>query len=179
MPFLSVNSRSIRHGVPVSGSRRVAHQPCRRRANDAPFCSTMRQYFVALLLPAAVSLLRAQRVDWPTYAGDAAATKFSAAAAIDRANVTRLTIAWEWKAGETPVDSPATRPGTFQTTPLVVNDTMYLSTPFNRVVALDARTGSELWRYDPRAYAYGQPPNGTGFVHRGVAMWTDGRRRVL
>ncbi|HMC54703.1 MAG TPA: hypothetical protein VKH19_05985, partial [Gemmatimonadaceae bacterium] len=93
-------------------------------------------------------MLRAQRVDWPTYAGDAAATKFSAAAAIDRANVTRLTIAWEWMAGEMPVDSPAARPGMFQTTPLVVKDTMYLSTPFNRVVALDARTGRELWRYD-------------------------------
>ena len=59
----------------------------------------MRQYFVVLLLLVAVSVLNAQRVDWPTYAGDAAATKFSGAAAIDRANVTRLTIAWEWKAG--------------------------------------------------------------------------------
>jgi quinoprotein glucose dehydrogenase len=57
---------------------------------------------------------------------------------------------------------------------------MYLSTSYNRVVALDATTGRALWEYDPKAYDFGQPPNGTGFVHRGVAMWTSGKtRRIL
>ena len=123
--------------------------------------------------------LHGQRVDWPSYAGTPGATKFSRAMVINRANVTQLTHAWQWDAKEAPVDSPSARPGVFQTTPLVVHDTMYLSTPFNRVVALDASSGRELWRYDPKAYAFGQPPNGTGFVHRGVATWSDGRRRVI
>jgi quinoprotein glucose dehydrogenase len=42
------------------------------------------------------------------------------------------------------------------------------------VAALDPSTGKELWRYDSKAYEDGQPPNGTGFVHRGVVAWKDG-----
>jgi quinoprotein glucose dehydrogenase len=52
---------------------------------------------------------------------------------------------------------------------------LYVSTPYNRVVALNAETGAELWSYDPKAYEDGQPANGTGFVHRGVAAWRDSR----
>ena len=80
-----------------------------------------------------------------------------------------------------PLEAFGTQPGTFQATPLMIDDVLYLSTPYNRVVALDARTGTELWRYDPKAYEDGQPPNGTGFVHRGVAAWRDpaGARRIF
>ena len=135
---------------------------------------------VLLLSAVAADSAAAQRVDWPTYGSDAGATKYSAAAKITRANVNQLVPAWEWATGETPMRDKGVRPGTFQVTPLVVNDTMYLSTSYNRVVALDANTGTLLWEYDPHAYDAGQPPNGTGFVHRGVAMWTDGKeRRIL
>jgi outer membrane protein assembly factor BamB len=53
----------------------------------------------------------------------------------------------------------------------MIGDTLFLSTPYNQVVALDGSTGRELWRYDPRAYDAGQPPNGMGFVHR---AWPNG-----
>ena len=59
----------------------------------------------------------------------------------------------------------------------MIDNVLYLSTPYNRVVALNADTGAELWAFDPKAYEDGQPPNGTGFVHRGVAAWRDSRRR--
>jgi quinoprotein glucose dehydrogenase len=122
----------------------------------------------------------AQRVDWPVYGSDAGATKYSAATKITRENVAQLVPAWTWDTGETAMRDKGVRPGQFQVTPLVVNDTMYLSTAYNRVVALDAVTGKLIWEYDPHAYDAGQPPNGTGFVHRGVAMWTNGReRRIL
>jgi quinoprotein glucose dehydrogenase len=62
----------------------------------------------------------------------------------------------------------------FENTPLMIDNVLYLSTPYNRVVALDPETGRELWFYDPRSYEDGQVPNGTGFVHRGVAAWRDG-----
>ena len=117
--------------------------------------------------------------DWPAWGGDLAATKFSSLADIDRANVARLTRAWEWATGETPNESARTRPGNFQATPLMIGDTLFLSTSYNRVVALDANTGRELWSYDPKAYLAGQPPNGTGFVHRGVATWSDGKERRI
>jgi len=122
----------------------------------------------------------AQRIDWSVYGSDAGATKYSRAADITRANVATLALAWEWATDEAPMADKQVRPGNFQVTPLVVNDTMYLSTSYNRVVALDANTGKKIWEHDPRAYDFGQPPNGTGFVHRGVAMWTDGKsRRIL
>jgi quinoprotein glucose dehydrogenase len=84
-----------------------------------------------------------------------------------------LSVAWEWKTGEKALEAVGTRPGNFQTTPLMIDNVLYFSTPYNRVVALDADSGAELWAYDPKAYDDGQPPNGTGFVHRGVAAWRD------
>jgi quinoprotein glucose dehydrogenase len=117
--------------------------------------------------------------EWPAWGGDLAATKYSTLTDINRGNVAQLTKAWEWATGETPNATPRTRPGNFQPTPLMIGDTLYLSTSYNRVVALDAGAGQELWSYDPKAYVAGQPPNGTGFVHRGVATWSDGKQRRI
>ena len=108
---------------------------------------------------------------WPAYAGDNAATHYSPLAGIDAANVSRLAVAWEWAPAEQPQQEFGTQPGNFQNTPLMIDDVLYVSTMYNRVVALDAETGKELWSFDPKAYEDGQPPNGTGFVHRGVAAW--------
>lgn len=131
---------------------------------------------VLVLSPAAVARGQAGN-EWPAFGGDLAATKFSSLTDINRTNVATLMRAWEWATGETPNTAPRTRPGNFQATPLMIGDTLYLSTSYNRVVALEASTGRELWSYDPKAYLAGQPPNGTGFVHRGVATWTDGKQR--
>jgi quinoprotein glucose dehydrogenase len=138
----------------------------------------MRLSFVFIIAAAATSA-GAQAVEWPAWGGDLAATKYSSLTDINRDNVARLTKAWEWATGETPKTEPRSRPGNFQATPLMIGDTLFLSTSYNRVVALDANTGRELWAYDPKVYLTGQPPNGTGFVHRGVATWTDGRQRRI
>ena len=120
------------------------------------------------------------RGDWPAYAADAGSTHYSALDGIDRDNVASLEIAWEWKPNEESLPDVGTRPGNFQNTPLMIDDVLYVSTPYNRVVALDAGTGRELWSFDPEAYQDGQPPNGTGFVHRGVAAWRgDEQLRIL
>jgi len=120
--------------------------------------------------------------DWPFYGGDQAGTKFSPLADIDRDNVARLTVAWEWSPQEKALADFGTRPGAFEVTPLMIDNVLYLATPYNRVVALNAETGAELWAFDPKAYEDGQPPNGTGFVHRGVAAWRDsasGKLRIF
>jgi quinoprotein glucose dehydrogenase len=114
-----------------------------------------------------------QEQDWPVYGGDPGGTKFSPLTKIDRTNVAQLTRAWEWAPREKALAEFGTRPGNFQATPLMIGNVLYLSTPYNRVVALNAETGGELWSFDPKAYEDGQPPNGTGFVHRGVAAWHD------
>ena len=111
--------------------------------------------------------------DWPFYGGDQAGTKFSPLADVNTTNVAKLAVAWEWINGEKALEGFGTRPGSFQATPLMIDNVLYLSTPYNRVVALNAETGAELWAFDPKAYEDGQPPNGTGFVHRGVAAWRD------
>ncbi|MDQ6887994.1 MAG: pyrroloquinoline quinone-dependent dehydrogenase [Gemmatimonadota bacterium] len=120
---------------------------------------------------------------WPSYGSDAGATKYSVLGVVNRRNVSRLAIAWRWPVGERPIpntdSTKAARPGLFQATPLMMGDTLFLSTPFNRVVALSAATGRPFWIYDPGAYRFGQPSNGTGFVHRGVASWSDGHERRI
>ena len=129
---------------------------------------------IAVLLCALAGVsVRAQ--EWPSYGGDAGEAHYSALELIHRGNVGKLKVAWEWKTGEAALPEYKTTPGAFEGTPLMIGGTLYLSTPYNRVVALDAETGRERWSYDPKAYADGQVPNGTGFVHRGVAAWRDAR----
>ncbi len=143
-----------------------------------PFCA-----FVCGALLVSVAAANAQSramVQWPFYGGDQEGTKYSTLTDINTGNVSRLHTAWTWKPNEAAIERYGTRPGMFETTPLMIDDVLYLSTPYNKVVALNAETGELLWSYDPKAYEMGQPANGTGYVHRGVAAWRDnGRLRIF
>ena len=79
--------------------------------------------------------------DWPTYGNDAGGTRYSPLAQIDRGNVGRLRVAWTYRTGET--TGTASSHVAFEATPIVVDGTLYLSTPFGRVIALDPETGVE------------------------------------
>jgi len=126
-----------------------------------------------------VMVLVAQAQEWPHYGSDAGESHYSALDQINRGNVAKLKVAWEWQTGEVPLPDFKTTPGAFEATPIMIGEVLYLSTPYNRVVALEAETGRSLWAYDPKAYEDGQVPNGTGFVHRGVAAWRDSRTGKL
>ncbi len=76
--------------------------------------------------------------DWPSFGRDYSSQRFSPATQINTQNVKSLVQTWQYKSGVT---------ASFQATPIVQNGVMYLSLPFNHVVALDAKTGKELWRY--------------------------------
>src|SRR5262245_7394668 len=89
-------------------------------------------------------------VEWPVTSGDQAGTKYSPLSDLSPDNVSKLAVAWTWKPGERPLQEFGTQPGAFQATPLMIDNVLYLSTPYNRVVALDAESGAELWSYDPR-----------------------------
>ena len=133
---------------------------------------------VGLLLAAQASAI-GTGADWSHYGGDAGGSRYSTLAEIHTGNVAQLKVAWSWATGEAPLAEFGTSPGLFEATPLVIDGVMYLSTPYNRVVALDAASGRELWAFDPGAYRAGQVPNGMGFVHRGVAAWRDSRSGQL
>src|SRR5262249_26523459 len=136
---------------------------------------------VALLI--ATGRLRAQSIEWPYFGGDPGATRYSPLTEINEGNVRALERAWVWRPRERLYDPPVgreARPGQLEATPLMIGDTLFVTTPYNRVVALDAATGGGLWMFDPLAYASGQPFHGwVGFVHRGVAAWSDGHERRL
>ena len=80
----------------------------------------------------------ANNEDWPSFGRDLASQRFSPITQINQQNVKKLAQAWLYKSGVV---------GSFQTTPIVQNGVMYLSLPYNHVVALNAKTGAELWRY--------------------------------
>ena len=116
-----------------------------------------------------------EMVEWRYVGAEQSHTKYSAVNDINLTNVDQLEIAWEWAPDELPLQEFGTRPGSFQAMPLMIDNVVYLSTMYTRVVALDADTGEELWAFDPEAYRTGPRGAGPGgFKHRGVAVWGSG-----
>jgi quinoprotein glucose dehydrogenase len=111
---------------------------------------------------------------WPHYGHDAGGMRYSPLSQINRENVSKLTVAWVFHTGDVSDGSRDRKRSGFETTPIVVDGTLYLTTPFNRVIALDPETGTQRWAYDPKidpTLDYGD-----GLVNRGVATWLDGAR---
>ena len=138
----------------------------------------MKRLCAGLVLGAA-AMLGAQTpsgrmVEWPYVGADQAHTKYSGLADINRSNVRDLEIAWQWDPDEMPLPEHNARPGSFEATPLMIDDTLYLPTMYSRVVALDADTGAEKWVFDPKVYEHGPHASPGGFKHRGLAFWRDG-----
>jgi quinoprotein glucose dehydrogenase len=112
--------------------------------------------------------------NWPYYGGDAGGSRYSPLTQIDKSNVAELKVAWEYHTGDISDGSDNRRKSEFETTPIVVSGTMYLTTPFNRVVALDPETGREKWSFDPKIDLHA--PYSEGLVNRGVTSWIDAAR---
>jgi quinoprotein glucose dehydrogenase len=131
------------------------------------------------------ALLLAQRgsqtIDWPAWGADLAQTKYSTASDITAANVRNLELVWKWQTIDRPMPEYDLRPGPFENTPVMIDDVVYLSTSFHRIVALNAETGAQLWVFDPKTYEEGRPLSATGLNSRGVAFWRgdDGELRIL
>jgi quinate dehydrogenase (quinone) len=84
-------------------------------------------------------------VDWRHYGRSAAGTRFSPAGQITTDNVHQLEVAWIYRMGD-----PQHQSGEHQVTPLQVGHSLYLCTDRNEVIALDAESGKQQWRFDPR-----------------------------
>jgi len=121
-----------------------------------------------------------QGQEWRFYGGSAGGTRFSSVQQINRQNVGMLKRAWTYHTGEVNRTNQTDRHriAPFETTPVVVDGMLYLSTPSNRVIALDTETGREIWQFDPQA---GRAER-MYFQHRGVTYWqseTGDDRRIL
>ena len=118
--------------------------------------------FAALLaLPATA----APQGDWTSFGRDPGSQRYSPLSQITPANVSRLQLAWTYHMNPAfdPKAAPSPRAPGSETTPLVIDGVMYLSTPYARVVALDADTGKEIWTY--------RLPQGEQTPIRGIGYW--------
>ncbi|HHX8204660.1 TPA: pyrroloquinoline quinone-dependent dehydrogenase [Enterobacter hormaechei] len=106
---------------------------------------------------------------WDSFHGQLNAQKYSPLTQITADNVSKLTKVWEFHTGDVSDgkgDTPAT---VWSATPIFANDTLYIGTPFDRLIALDPGTGKEKWHYDTKSSrkALTQPV----LKNRGVSYW--------
>ena len=110
-----------------------------------------------------------QQQTWYTFAGDLAAQKYSTATQITPENVGKLRVAWQLHTGDVSDGSGKVPATVWSATPLFVNNTIYVSTPFYRILAIEPDTGRIKWSFNPHAVlkALTQPDMKT----RGAAYW--------
>jgi quinoprotein glucose dehydrogenase len=116
-----------------------------------------------------LAAIEADAGGWPSYGGQASATKYSALAQINVRNVRLLRTAWTWHSGEISTGSETVDSTVGEMTPIYANARLYGCTPFGRVVALDPAMGRPVWSFDP-----GKPRSGNMYRQnycRGVAYW--------
>lgn len=128
----------------------------------------MRILATALFLGSTVPAM-AQQADWTSFHGDEMGQKFSRSVQITPENVGQLEKVWELHTGDVS-DGKGDIPGSvWSATPIVANDTVYIGTPFYRVIAVEPDTGKVKWTYDPKTElkALTQPE----LKNRGVTYW--------
>lgn len=119
--------------------------------------------------------------EWPTYGNDPGSSRYSPLTEITKENVRYLKLAWTYHTGDVS-NATGTWHGqkvwaksTLEATPLVVDDTLYVASSFNRIIALDPETGREKWAFDPKIDRIGY--YGDYFTCRGLATWVDPQRQ--
>jgi quinohemoprotein ethanol dehydrogenase len=134
----------------------------------------------ATVLKNAGTPLDAHPGEWLSYGRSQSETRYSPLKLIDTSNVNRLGLSWTYALGA----GGSNQEGT----PLVWNNTLYGITNWSVVYALDARTGKELWRWDPEVNQQAvRPKICCGIVNRGLALYNgmifapviDGRLEAL
>jgi quinohemoprotein ethanol dehydrogenase len=109
-----------------------------------------------------ISQADARPGDWLSHGRTYSEQRFSPLDRINKTNVNDLGVAWEYRTYSV---------RGLEATPIVANGVMFITLPWSKVIALDAKSGKELWTYDPRV------PGATGryaccdVVNRGVALW--------
>jgi alcohol dehydrogenase (cytochrome c)/quinohemoprotein ethanol dehydrogenase len=100
---------------------------------------------------------------WMMYGRDYSEQRFSPLTQINAKNVGQLGLAWYADLAE--------RGGVYETTPIAVDGRIFVTSPWSKVYAFDAKTGNRLWKYDPHVPGEYAVKLCCGIVNRGVAVW--------
>jgi quinoprotein glucose dehydrogenase len=140
----------------------------------------VRSLFRSLILPATAILcwthaaIAQSDAGWPSYGNDPGGSRYSAARQIDRTNVAQLQPVWTYRTGALQQQTDLIQKAAFETTPILVENQLFLSTPYNHVIALNPETGAKLWEYDPHvdlSHGYSEVSS------RGVSAWADSKAK--
>lgn len=116
--------------------------------------------------------------EWPAWGGEPGGVRYSPLTQINRGNVHRLRPVWQYDTGELellshqPMTELLSAFTAFNATPLVVGGKLYVATNSNNVIALNAETGLEVWKYD--AQSARSVKDRIYQSNRGVAYWSNG-----
>src|SRR5438094_8006727 len=124
---------------------------------------------VPLAMPGAPTAAAPANTDWPAYLGDKGRSLYSPLQQINRSNVVQLKVAWTYDTGDK---------GEYQANNLIVAGVLYTASPTRKVIALDAATGRELWKWDSQS----ERPGGAAARQRGLVVWqneTGGEQRLF
>lgn len=135
----------------------------------------MRLTLAAALVAISISSAQPAR-EWPVWGGDPGGMKYSSLRDINRSNVRSLKPLWIFDARDFSdgKDLPVT--SAFEATPLVIGGTLYVTTPFHRLFALDAETGALRWTFDPK---FDTSTRVTLYQSRGLSYWRGGPRLFM
>ena len=109
--------------------------------------------------------------EWDSFHGQLSSQKYSPLNQINKDNVGKLTKVWQYFTGDMSDGTGKTPATVWSATPIFANDTLYVGTPFYRIIALEPETGKEKWSYDTKSplVALTQP----ALKSRGVAYWQE------
>lgn len=130
----------------------------------------IRSQLLIISVAAAVALAAPADSGWPAYGGDAGGTRYSSLNEITRANVSGLKVAWTFRTGELGQGVNDWSRSAFEATPVLHDNTLYLTTASTDVVAVNAITGALRWRHNSESNKSLRYSDG---VSRGVALWVD------
>jgi quinoprotein glucose dehydrogenase len=160
------------------------NQPGERRANvpGAAVC------LLLALAGCSSSKLSSQRYsanNWEQYAGDNSKSRYSTLAQVNTGNVASLKQTWVYRSG----DFSSNLKTTIECNPVIMDGVLYGSTPTLNLVALNAETGRQIWRFDPLSPALLKElrekegidikPGSWNEVNRGLIYWKKGEQKRI
>jgi quinoprotein glucose dehydrogenase len=109
---------------------------------------------------------------WTAYGRDPGGSRYSSATQISRENVAQLKVAWTFHTGASQLATNLIRKAAFESTPILFDNKLFLTSPYDKVFALDPATGEKIWEFDPHVDL---TRNYSEVTSRGVSAWRDSK----